>query len=95
MIRGCATLCDRRVRSVERRVRSVRLTVDAQLPLEDRAVAVQSERTCGRRMAIGRGAARPVSSTGVSGRPKKCPVKGTMALLVEGLINSPLAGLGR
>jgi hypothetical protein len=49
---------------------------------------VESERTCGRRRANRCGAARPVSSTGASGRLKNRPVKGPTAIFVCGAINT-------
>jgi hypothetical protein len=56
--------------------------------------AVESERTRGRRRATGHGAARPVSSTGASGRLENRPVKGPMAIFICGAINTCGAGLG-
>jgi hypothetical protein len=50
--------------------------------------AVESERTRGRRRATGRGAARPVSSNGMSGRPENRPVKGPTTIFVCGAINT-------
>jgi hypothetical protein len=50
--------------------------------------AVKSERARGRRRVTGRGAARPVSLTGVSNHPKNRPMKGPMAIFVCGAINT-------
>jgi hypothetical protein len=64
------------------------MTVGAQSTVEDRAVMVESVGTRGWPGATGRGAARPVSSTGASDRPKNCPMKGPTAIFVRGAINT-------